>query len=195
MDERPLDELIERLNGGDLTAAEQAYLDYVPYLRMAIGRQLTGRLRAKLDSMDLVQSVWVDVLVGFRRGHWHFADRTQLRAFLVRAAKNRLIDRCRQHRRALERERPLADARPESLPGTTDPRPSEIVRGQELWEEMVRVCPPAHRELLRLKRQGLTLAEIAERTGLHEGSVRRILYTLARRLAAEQGASPAADAS
>jgi RNA polymerase sigma-70 factor (ECF subfamily) len=42
-----------------------------------------------------------------------------------------------------------------------------------------------------LKRQGLSLAEIAERTALHEGSVRRILYELARRLAAEKQRSSA----
>jgi RNA polymerase sigma-70 factor (ECF subfamily) len=48
------------------------------------------------------------------------------------------------------------------------------------------LCPPAHRELLQLKRQGLSLAELAARTGLHASSIRRILYTLARRFA-EQG--------
>jgi RNA polymerase sigma-70 factor (ECF subfamily) len=49
--------------------------------------------------------------------------------------------------------------------------------------QLLQKCPPAHREILRLKRQGLPLAEIATRTGLHEGSIRRILYDLARRLA------------
>jgi RNA polymerase sigma-70 factor (ECF subfamily) len=48
---------------------------------------------------------------------------------------------------------------------------------------MCEQCPPAHREILVLKRQGLLLSEIAARTGLHEGSIRRILYDLARRLA------------
>ena len=48
---------------------------------------------------------------------------------------------------------------------------------------MLALCSPAHHELLRLKRQGLRLAEIAARTGLHESSVRRILYDLARRYA------------
>ncbi|MGA7495893.1 MAG: sigma factor-like helix-turn-helix DNA-binding protein, partial [Isosphaeraceae bacterium] len=63
------------------------------------------------------------------------------------------------------------------------PRPSEVAQGHELWELMLEKCPPAHREILRLKRQGLPLAEIAARTGFHEGSIRRILYELARRLA------------
>ena len=48
---------------------------------------------------------------------------------------------------------------------------------------MLALCPPAHRPLLDLKRQGCSLAEIAAQTGLHPSSVRRILYELARRLA------------
>ncbi len=48
---------------------------------------------------------------------------------------------------------------------------------------MLEECSPAHREILILKRQGLPNSEIAARTGLHEGSIRRILYELARRLA------------
>jgi RNA polymerase sigma-70 factor (ECF subfamily) len=48
---------------------------------------------------------------------------------------------------------------------------------------MLEICPPQHRELLALRREGLPLGAIAERTGLHESSVRRVLYELAARLA------------
>jgi DNA-binding IclR family transcriptional regulator len=37
--------------------------------------------------------------------------------------------------------------------------------------------------------QGVPLAEIADRTGLHQSSVRRILYELAKRLAAARQGS------
>src|ERR1700758_4134649 len=111
-----LDELIERLNAGDLTAAEQAFLAYEPYLRMAVRRQLSGPLRSKLDSMDIVQSVWADVLGAFRQSGWRFTDRSHLRAFLMKVARNRLIDRQRQHHRALEQERSL-DQAVADLPG------------------------------------------------------------------------------
>ncbi len=178
-----LDELIEKLNGGDLAAAERAFLAYEPYLRMAVRRQLTGPLRAKLDSMDIVQSVWADVLGGFRQAGWRFTDRSHLRAFLMKVARNRLIDRRRQHHRALEQERPLELAAAEDLTQANQPRPSEIAQERELWKRMLEECSPAHREILVLKRQGLPNAEIARRTGLHEGSIRRILYELARRLA------------
>jgi RNA polymerase sigma-70 factor (ECF subfamily) len=52
------------------------------------------------------------------------------------------------------------------------------------------LCPPAHRQILELKRQGFPLEEIARRVGLHEGSVRRIIYELARRLASDKPTSP-----
>lgn len=195
-----LDELIERLNDGDVTAAERAFLAYEPYLRMAVRRQLTGPLRSKLDSMDIIQSVWADVLCRFREAGWRFTDRSHLRAFLMKVARNRLIDRRRQHHRALEQERPLDEITPHEMPHADQPRPSEVAQGHELWEKMLEKCPAAHRDILQLKRQGLPLAEIAARTGLHEGSIRRILYDLARRLAiprrssgASPGSAPEAD--
>jgi RNA polymerase sigma factor (sigma-70 family) len=178
-----LDELIDRLSQGDAAAAERAFLAYEPYLRMAVRRQLSGPLRAKFDSMDIVQSVWADLLAGFRDAGWRFTNGSQLRAFLVKVARNRLIDRRRQYHRALEHERPLDESAPEAFPQAHQPRPSEIAQGNELWNQMLEQCPPAHRQILILKRHGMTLAEIAARTGLHEGSVRRILYDLARRMA------------
>ena len=59
----------------------------------------------------------------------------------------------------------------------------QIYEAYELWQRLLCICPPAHRLILRLKCQGCDLAEIAQRTGMHPGSVRRILYDLARRLA------------
>jgi RNA polymerase sigma factor (sigma-70 family) len=179
----PLDELIDRLNKGDPSAAERAFVAYEPYLRMAVRRRLTGPLRTKLDSMDIVQSVWANVLAGLGDAGWRFADRSHFRAFLVRVACNRLIDRRRRHHRAIEKEQALAVMAPEELPSAKEPRPSEIAQGHELWKSMLEQCSPPHREILILKRQGLLLTEIAARTGLHEGSIRRILYDLARRLA------------
>jgi RNA polymerase sigma-70 factor (ECF subfamily) len=60
------------------------------------------------------------------------------------------------------------------------------VAADELWQRMLALCPPGHHQLLHLRKQGLTLDEIARRTGLHEGSVRRILRRLSRQLALGQ---------
>jgi RNA polymerase sigma-70 factor (ECF subfamily) len=185
----PLEDLLEKLTSGDTAAAEQVFRSYEPYLRMVVRRQLPGKLRAKLDSADIVQSAWVDVLDGFRKCGWRFADVAHLRAFLVKVTRNRFLERLRQHRRALDREHPPGEGGLEAVLPSGDPRPSEVAQANELWQQMLLLCPPAHRPLLLLKRQGLSLAEIADRTGLHEGSVRRILYDLEKRLEACQRAT------
>lgn len=189
----PLDTLLEKLCSGDAAAAEQVFLTYEPYLRMVVRRQLPARLRAKFDSVDVVQSVWVDVLHGFRESGWRFASTAQLRAFLVKVTRNRFIDRVRQHQRVLNREQPVESAELESLSRTREERPSETIQAEDLWQELLALCPPAHHELLRLKRQGKSLAEIAEQTGLHPSSVRRILYDLARQFAARGKQTPPLD--
>ena len=183
LEAEPLDLLLDRLNSGDPNAAEQVFRTYEPYLRMLVHRQIRPTLRAKFDSMDVVQSVWADVLEGVRDSGWHFTDRAHLQAFLARLARNRFVDRCRKHKIALEREEPLAESPACAEIAAPQPRPSEVAQRNELWDQMLAFCPPAHHELLHLKSQGLPLGEIAARTGLHEGSVRRILYDLAARVA------------
>jgi RNA polymerase sigma-70 factor (ECF subfamily) len=175
--------LLEKLNRGDSGAVAEAFREYAPYLRLVIRRQMPARYRGKFDSSDVVQSVWADVVEGLKHDGWRFRDDAQVRAFLARIARNRLIDRLRHHQNALSHERPIQEADPEWLPESGQPRPSEVMQAEELWQRLQTLCPPAHREVLRLKRQGLPLAAIAASTGLHEGSVRRILYDLARRLA------------
>lgn len=181
----PLDDLLDQLRDGDDAAAEQLFRMYEPYLRHVVRRQLPRQLRSKFDSRDVVQSVWAHVLQGFRDAGWRFADAAQLRAFLATVTRHRVTDRVRHFHVALEHERSLADADAANPLASAQPRPSEIARADDLWERMLALCPPKHHELLRLKRQGLRLTEIAARTGLHEGSVRRVLRKLARQLAFE----------
>jgi RNA polymerase sigma-70 factor (ECF subfamily) len=190
MSEDALDTLLEKLANGESVAAERVFRDFEPFLRAMVRRRLTPPLRAKFDSMDVVQSVWADVLVGFREGHREFKDHAHLRAFLTRVTYNHFVNQCRRHSSALEYEQPLHSDDAQTLPSSGQPRPSEVAQADELWETMIDLCPPAHRQILEFKRQGLPLAEIAARVGLHEGSVRRILYDLAKRLASSRGASP-----
>jgi RNA polymerase sigma-70 factor (ECF subfamily) len=185
MSVRSFDDLLERLRRGEDAAAEVLFRIYEPYLRKVARRQLPRQLRAKFDSRDVVQSVWAHFLQGLRDASWQFVDSTHLRAFLATMTRNRLTDRIRHFHHALERERSLADTDAARLPAAAQPRPSELVRADDLWERLLALCPPEHHELLRLKRQGWPLAEIAARTGLHEGSVRRILRKLARQVAFE----------
>ncbi len=175
----PLHMVLEKLNHGDTAAAEQVFRSFEPYLRAVVRRTLPPRLRARFDSLDVVQSVWADLWPGLRAGRWHFAAAGQLKAFLVRATRNRLIDSVRKYGGEADRQRPF-DADAEDLYSAAGP--ADVAEAEDLWQRMLALCPGRHHELLRLRRQGFTFGEIARRTGLHESSVRRILYELARQL-------------
>jgi len=174
-------ELCQKLSSGDAGAAAEVFVSYEPYLRMVVRRQLTPRLRAKFDSVDVVQSVWANVLKNLGDASWDFAYESHLRAFLIRSTLNRFISLYREHRGSLECEQPLSSC-PEGLPVSRQDRPSEVVQADELWGQLLAISSPDHHELLRLKNSGMSLAEIADRTGFHESSIRRILYKLEARL-------------
>jgi len=72
------------------------------------------------------------------------------------------------------------------------PAPSQVVQAKDLWEKMLALCPSEYHDLLWMKRRGFALDQIAQRTGLHEDSIRRILRNLARQLAFHKD-PPAAD--
>jgi RNA polymerase sigma-70 factor (ECF subfamily) len=133
--------------------------------------------------------VWVHLLHGLNRNGWHFPDRGSLLALLTTMTRRRLVSRYRTHRAALRCEQSTT-ADGVDVAARCQPRPSELAQAEELWERMLALCPPAHHEVLRLKRQGFRLQEIADRTGFHEGSVRRILRQLTRALALQSGAVP-----
>ncbi len=181
-----LEAVLVRLNSGEQSAVEEMFVAFEPYMRMAIHRRIAGSLRAKFDSADVVQSVWADLVDGLRESRWVFASIEQFRAFLIKMTRNRLIDRLRNHRHSLDHEIKLPHERVEALPADRIPRVSEDFYADELWQQMVEACPAAHFELLTLKHQGASIAEIAERTHLHEGSVRRILYDIAKRVSARR---------
>ena len=181
----PLELLVERLAAGDVSAADSLYAEFERYLRLVVRRSLPRRLRAKFDSTDVVQSVWADLIAGLRASRWHFATPDQLRAFLLKATRNRLIDRVRQQRNAIEHERSLDDSAQAHRSASRDPTPSQYAQAEDLWQRLLALCPPEHHALLRMKGDGLPLATIAERTGLHVDSVRRVLRRLARQLSLE----------
>jgi len=181
----PLNALLEQLCKGDAAAAERVFLAYEPHLRLVVRRMLPAHLHSKFDSIDVVQSVWADLVHGFRDAGWRFQDAAQLRAFLVKVTRNSSLNHIRRHGKAARQQQPFEAAELNDRAHAVGPRPSEVAQAEELWGKLLTLCPVQHRELLRLKRDGYSLEEIASRTSLHPSSVRRILYDLAGRLAVQ----------
>lgn len=186
----PIDDLLDQLARGDVEAAGALFAAYAPYLRALVRRQVSDQLRAKFDSADVVQSVWVQVVRQLGRDGWSIEDEARLRGLLATIARRRLLTRVRKHANDLAPDQPR-EAEVETVPEHRFPRPSEVAQADDMWARMLEICPREHHPVLILKREGLPLTEIASRTGLHEGSVRRILRRLARELALRQVPLPA----
>lgn len=187
MKNSPLDDVLAKLCSGDDTAAAQVFQEYEPYLRKVVRRLLPARLRPKFDSLDVVQSAWGDLIQGFRDAGWRFASANQLRAFLVKVTRNRFLDRLRQQDLVLAHEGP-ADQPLERVAFAIEGTPSQYAQANDLWQQMLQLCPVEYQPILMLKRRGLSPTEIAEKTGLHPGSIRRILRNLASQVAANHDA-------
>jgi RNA polymerase sigma-70 factor (ECF subfamily) len=181
MNTTTIEHLLDKLSSGDEAATEAVFRAYEPYLRQVVRRRLPTQIQARFESWDILQSVWADLLAGFREARWHFASAEQLRAFLIRVVQYRLYDRARKALRQTQQELPLTQSPTD--PVARQPRPSECAQADAVWDKLLELCPPEHHEILHLRRAGCTFQEIADRTGLHEGSVRRILRQLARQTA------------
>lgn len=180
------DELLEQLWKGNAEVLGELFAVYESYLRAIVRSQLSDRLRSKFDSVDVVQSVWVQLLRRMGEDGCRVNDKNHLRALLVTIARRRLVSRARQCWWLNDADKPLDDVEWESLFDSRQSLPSETAQANDLWAKMLDLTPPDHREVLILKREGLPLQEIAAKTGLHEGSVRRILRRLSRELALQE---------
>ena len=180
------DKLLEQLLQGNIEVLGDLFTVYESYLRAIVRNQLSNQLQSKFDSVDVVQSVWVQLLQKLGRDGCRVADKNHLRALLVTIARRRLVSRTRQCWRHIHSNRPLDDEAWESIFDSQQEMPSEKAQADDLWTKMLDLTPPEHHRVLFLKREGLPLQEIAERTGLHEGSVRRILRRLSRELVLQE---------
>ena len=179
-----VDDLLEQLGRGEVAALAELFEAYAPYLRAVVRAQISDRLRAEFDSVDVVQSVWVQLARHLRRDGLRVNDTGHLRALLVTIARRRLITRARRCAGRPAGDQPVGEDWA-TVTDTRTPPPDGAAQADDLWTRMLSLTPADHRPILVLRREGLPLAEIAARTGLHEGSVRRVLRRLARELALE----------
>ncbi|MCA9177350.1 MAG: sigma-70 family RNA polymerase sigma factor [Planctomycetales bacterium] len=170
-------DLIAEVAQGSDVAVWEVIRSYEPHIRRVVRRRLNGQLRSKFDTMDFVQMVWKSFFYDPLR-LCSFNNPRHFVAFLVKMALHKVDS---EHRRRLDtrkydvqREQPWSD---EHGPVAHD-SPSQIAMAQEHWDQLLRRLPPHHREVVRLRLEGLTHHQIAERLRLHERTTRQILKDL-----------------
>jgi RNA polymerase sigma-70 factor (ECF subfamily) len=129
------------------------------------------------EQEDLVQ----DILFALWRALPSFRGECSERTFVYRVAHNRALTHrrhARQRGEALERAEAVAD--PRSNPAER----AEAVQRREYLLDAIRRLPPAYRQVVTLRLEDLSNAEIAEVLGVSENTI-AIRLTRARKALAE----------
>jgi RNA polymerase sigma factor (sigma-70 family) len=154
--------------------------------------RLPKKLRTQFDSLDFVQAVWQSFFAGPPPNAPDFEKVEHLRGYLAGVVRNKVFE---QHRRLtrtekydVTREQRLyvrrgdRDVTREVL--SPDPSPSQAVQAADRMAQLLAGRSPREAEVILLRRQGLTFDEIADRTGVNERTVRRIIDSARSRMEA-----------
>jgi RNA polymerase sigma factor (sigma-70 family) len=183
-------DLVRRARSGEPEAIHDFLERFEREVRVMVRAQLPRKLRPRFDSGDFVQAVWQSFFTDPTSAAREFENIAHLRGFLDAVVRNKVQE---QHRR-LTRTAKHNLAREERLyinrgsrevlreVASPDPSPSETMQARDRLEQLVAGFGPLEIEVLTLRRQGLTQVEIAERTGINERSVRRIIELFRSRL-------------
>jgi RNA polymerase sigma-70 factor (ECF subfamily) len=184
--------LIARVKEGDEVAIGRLIERFGPDVRMMVRRRLPARLRSQFDTVDFTQVVWQSVIVDCRERSEPFEDPRHLLRFLAGVVHNKVTQEYRRRTRTrkydIGREEPLYVRRgdrdvPRELPAD-DPTPSEAVQAGDRMDQLTAGRSPTKIRIVELRREGLTIDEVAARLDLHEKAVRRVIDSLRSRVEA-----------
>jgi len=200
--------LVDAAVAGNSAAIEQLLERHLPGLRAYIRLRAGAGLRARESSSDIVQSVCRDVLENM--GRFRYPGEAAFRAWLYATAMRKIADRAEYWRAAMRdpaREVRLSPGSATRPSGTDDARlaevyrasffsPSQAAMGREALvrlESAFEKLPEDYREVIVLSRiVGLSRAEIAEKMGRTEASVRNLVSRALAELAEHlEGETPA----
>ena len=158
------EELARRIVAGD-AAALRALYDRCAGTSLAVARRV---LRSQSEAEEVVQDAFLEV---WRRAVSFDAARGSLTAWLVAITHSRAVDRLRT-RSSAERTA-LAASREERAPAALPLEGAEQRQDRERIQRALSALPPEQRQVIELAYyEGLTQAEIAQRTGDPLGTVK-----------------------
>jgi RNA polymerase sigma factor (sigma-70 family) len=195
-DQQDFRELMGQVQAGSEEAARRLYDEYGSHILRIVRHRMPEQLRSKFDSIDFVQDVWTSFFTDPPQDQ-QFDNPKALVGYLMRLAKRKVTAAYRKRLGSLKhdvrRERAMrvegeAAAEVEAGFGAdavgdpfTDPRqhtPSHWVMADERWQRLLDGQTPARRHALLMLREGSSQREVAERLGLSQKAIQRLLRRL-----------------
>ena len=174
--------LVRRYQAGQAEAAEALYRRYADRLRAIARSNMSAGLAGRVESDDLVQSVFRRFFRAASEGRYRIPTGQDLGCLLVAIMRNRLKSE-EVFQRAAKRDL-RATVGGEGLERIADvPRDGTPDVGESLAMGEILAClPERHRDVVAQRLEGFEVAEIAERMGRSKRTVERILQVVRARL-------------
>ncbi len=185
-DDTEVGELLNRARTGDDRAAEELVTRFSPHLQRIVRRSLNRKMRTKFDSQDFLQAVWASFFADLR-DDLDCQGLEDVAAYLGAMARYKTIDEVRRRLGTLK----YAGHDEQTLPDSTDPAvsdeptASQWAIARESWEQLTDGRTDRSVQIFDLRRQGGSFVEIAEKLGLNERTVRRVVERAERRMERE----------
>jgi DNA-directed RNA polymerase specialized sigma24 family protein len=147
-----------------------------------VRRKLKRSMRSLYDSTDFAGDVMKSLAANF--GHLGLTSIDSLMAFLIREAEQKVIDEYRRRHgleRDMRRERPILSDGPAAGPmllSSDGQSASQLAQANEVYERLLSRADETERSIIRLKREGYSNVDIAERTGWNVRKIQRFLKDL-----------------
>lgn len=172
--------LLDRAREGDQEAWQVLFEDCYPKIVRAVRKRLSRPMRKIYDSTDIANDVMKSLAAKF--GHFDFSSIDGLRAFLIRAAEQKVVDGYRRghaKKRDLGRDRALTTGEPGGWePADASPTASQVAVASEEKDILLDGRSGVDRTILELKLEGHSNSDVARATGWHLRKIERFLEKL-----------------
>jgi RNA polymerase sigma-70 factor (ECF subfamily) len=183
--------LVSRWRKGDQDAAKELFDRYASRLVALARRQISHRLASRVDPEDVVQSVFRSFFGRVKEGKFRIEEQDDLGKLLVRITVHKTLRKVEYHRAAKR------DPSQEAVQGDygadellqvldRDPTPEAIVAFVDQLDHFLNQLRPEERQILELRFQGYTNAEITKKLGIYDRKIRRLIERV-RGLAEQEG--------
>lgn len=169
-------ELIARVRTGDQDAMTELVRRYEPAVRRAVRiRLFDARLRRIMESADISHAVMFSLLQPEMLEKWPLETPADMLRVLLKMARNKLISRVRRER-AQRRDQRRTKGNFDGIDiAGREKTPSQQIAARELLEKIRDLLTPEELELIGLRDQKLSWAEIAAQRGGTADGVRKQL--------------------
>ncbi len=186
-DRQTFAELVEAMMGGSEEAAWQLTKVYSPHILNVVRASLPRVIRSKVDSQDLLQSIWASLLL-MPEGLPRFAGPDDFLGYVAAVAKYKVVDKHRHYssrKRNVYAERGVAetaladndasrsDRPPKGSLYTNDPFPSQALLVEDCWRQVVESSNERDQAIVTMRARGETYESIAETLCISERTARR----------------------